>query len=231
MLAGLAHTYTPRVESALCIGMGVGIVPMELARHGVKTTVVEINPSVVPVAQKFFDFDPSLVELNIADGRYFLNRDSHRYDAIILDVFLGEASPAHLMSREAFHAMHRHLTPNGSLVINAFGETEGRDCYFTGSLDKTLRSVFKNVLIHASGNGNVFFVANDLPERRQYRPLDIARLPTEIQDDAEEAMAGPIVMDPAHGIVLTDDFNPVDYYDARSREETRKNLALQMKNR
>jgi len=47
MLHGLAHAYTERIESALCIGMGIGIVPMQLAREGVSVDVVEINPAVV----------------------------------------------------------------------------------------------------------------------------------------------------------------------------------------
>ena len=31
--------------------------------------------------------------------------------------------------------------------------------------------------------------------------------------------------DPAHGIVLTDDYNPVEFRDAANREAIRKNLA------
>jgi hypothetical protein len=31
---------------------------------------------------------------------------------------------------------------------------------------------------------------------------------------------------PDHGRVLTDDFNPVEFYDARNREEIRRKLAL-----
>ena len=39
------------------------------------------------------------------------------------------------------------------------------------------------------------------------------------------------VMDtnPDHGRVLTDDFNPIDFHDARNRESIRKNLALSMR--
>jgi hypothetical protein len=32
----------------------------------------------------------------------------------------------------------------------------------------------------------------------------------------------------AHGIVLTDDYNPVEYYDAANRENLRKQLAQWM---
>jgi hypothetical protein len=45
MLHGLARAYAPQINDALCIGLGVGIVPMRLAREGVKVDVVEINPA------------------------------------------------------------------------------------------------------------------------------------------------------------------------------------------
>lgn len=229
MLAGLARTYTTNLQSALCIGMGIGIVPMDFARSGVKTSVVEINPAVVPVAQRFFNFDPSLVKLTIGDGRYFLNRDTNRYDAIALDAFLGDSSPAHLMSREAFASMKRHLRPDGVLVINSFGELEPGENFFTASLDKTLRAVFKSVRIHASGNGNVFFVATDQAEFRAHHPFDFEHVYSRVQADAKEALERTLTMDPKEGLVLTDDYNPVEYYDAANREQVRKNLAFSMK--
>src|SRR5205823_11667125 len=47
MLHGLAKAYTPQINDVLCIGLGVGIVPMEFAHDGAKVDVVEINPAVV----------------------------------------------------------------------------------------------------------------------------------------------------------------------------------------
>ena len=60
---------------------------------------------------------------------------------MVLDAFLGDSSPSHLMSREAFTAMRRCLKPGGTLVINSFGELDAFNFFFTGSLDKTLKSV------------------------------------------------------------------------------------------
>jgi 2-polyprenyl-3-methyl-5-hydroxy-6-metoxy-1,4-benzoquinol methylase len=42
----------------LCIGLGVGIVPMQFANQGARVDVVEINPAVVPLAQRHFDLNP-----------------------------------------------------------------------------------------------------------------------------------------------------------------------------
>jgi spermidine synthase len=231
MLSGLARAYAPRVESALCIGMGVGIVPMDFARSGARVTVVEINPAVVPVAEKFFDFETSRVSLVIDDGRHFLNRDTNRYDAILLDAFIGDSSPGHLMSREAFAAMSRRLTPAGVLVINSFGEFETHQEYLSASLDKTLRAVFRQVRIHASGNGNVFFVATNQPELKTHHPLDIAAMHPTVRVGAQTAWERTLEMNPSLGRVLTDDFNPVEYYDAANRELLRKQLVSGMRGR
>jgi spermidine synthase len=49
---------------------------------------------------------------------------------IILDAFLGDSSPSHLMTKEAFESMRNLLKPGGVLVINSFGDLEsGRDFF------------------------------------------------------------------------------------------------------
>ena len=45
MLHRLARAYTTNLHDVLCIGLGVGIVPMEFARDGARVDVVEINPA------------------------------------------------------------------------------------------------------------------------------------------------------------------------------------------
>jgi spermidine synthase len=231
MLSELARSYTPRLDSALCIGMGIGIVPMDFARSGVTVDVVEINPAVVPVAEKFFDFDRAKVRLSIGDGRQFLNRTTNRYDTVVLDAFLGDSTPSHLMTREAFTAMRRCLKPEGTLVINSFGELDPSNSYFAASLDKTLKSVFRHVRIHASGNGNMFFVATDAPELKRHREPAFAAIHPSVRANVERAFDRTLDSRPDEGIVLTDNFNPVDYYDAANREELRRELAFGMRGR
>src|SRR5580765_6625584 len=142
MLAGLARCYTTNVNDVLCIGLGVGIVPMDFAHKGSKVDVVEINPAVVPVAAKFFDCDTNIINLTIDDGRHFLNKCSKKYDAVILDAFLGDSSPSHLLTREAFSSINKVLRPGGVLVINAFADLEpGRD-FFGASIRKSLAAAF-----------------------------------------------------------------------------------------
>jgi spermidine synthase len=225
MLHGLGRAYAPDGQDVLCIGMGIGIVPMQFAREGARVDVVEINPAVVPVAERFFDFEPARVTLTIGDGRQFVATTTRRYDVIVLDAFLGDSSPSHLMTREAFAAMHGCLKPGGVLVMNTISELDaGRD-FMVASLSRTLAQVFRSHRVHAAGNGNIFLAASDAPAMEPARPPDFARMPALVRGWAEEAFRSRRAVDPAHGRVLTDDFNPVEFHDAANREHLRRTLA------
>jgi len=225
-LSGLARAYTTNIADVLCIGLGVGIVPSEFARQGARVDVVEINPAVVPLAQRYFDLDLSKLNLTLDDGRHFLNRCHKHYDVVVLDAFLGDSSPSHLMTHEAFAAMRRVLRPGGTLVINSFGNLEaGRD-FFAASLNKTLKSVFSSVVAHASGDGGIFFAASDRPSLTFVHPPDLSNVHPEVLDETKATYAGIVDTPPEHGRVLTDDYNPAEFYDARNREEFRRRLAM-----
>ena len=210
----------------LCIGLGVGIVPMDFARRGAKVEVVEINPAVVPVGQRFFGLEPDKLHITLDDGRHFLNRCRKQYDVVVLDAFLGDSSPSHLLTREAFTAIGKVLRPGGTLVINSFGDlAPGRD-FFTASLSKTLKSVFAGVRIHDCGNGGIFFVATHRPNPAFVHTPELDNIHSEARRYTDEGYADVVETLPGHGRVLTDDYNPVEYFDARNREEVRRRLAL-----
>lgn len=232
MLYGLTRTYKEKIEKVLCIGLGVGIVPMQLAREGVKVDVVEINPAVVPLAEKYFDFDPELVNLFVDDGRHFMNECKEHYDTVILDAFLGDSSPSHLMTKEAFSAIQSILNPGGTLVINTIGNLNPGEDFFAASLEKTLREVFQNVKLHADEKkGNIFYVASDRQDLSFIRKPDLTNIHPDVREGVEKAYKGLVQTDLDHGRVLTDDFNPVEFHDAANRETFRRQLVLDMKPR
>lgn len=225
MLNVLSHAYTPAISNALFIGMGVGIVPMQFTREGITTDVVEINPAIVPIAERYFEFKRDGINLSIDDGRHLLHRTPRQYDTIILDAFVGDSSPSHLMTREAFTAMRAALRPNGTLVINSFGDLRPGNDYYTASLYKTLSAVFKSVKIHAArDDGNVFFVASDQAQLTFLHQPDLATVHPEVAEAVTKAIYRTVEVDSRHGRVLTDDFNPVEYYDAQNRERLRRQL-------
>jgi len=193
--------------------------------------VVEINPAVVPVAQKYFDLDPKEFRLFIADGRQFLNTSSERYDAVILDAFNGDSSPSHLMTHEAFAAISRALNPDGVLVMNSFADLDPSDDYAAASLEKTLRSVFPSLRVHGIRGGNTLFVASPRAELAFLNPPSFAGVHPEALEEVRTAFNTVWEPDAGHGIVLSDDHNPIDFYDAANRERYRRTLALSMRNR
>jgi spermidine synthase len=240
MLHGLAQAYTSNINHALAIGLGVGIVPMQFVADGAKVDVVEINPSVVPLGVQYFGLQPDKMNLAIADGREFLNNaPTDLYDTIALDAFLGESSPSHLMTREAFLQMQRVLRPGGTLVINSFGSFEAGEDFFTTSLYRTLTNVFASVRIHTSGR-NIYFVASDREPLAMVNAPLVEHVHSVARADVEAAYAGLVepgtevrghAFDPSRGRVLTDDFNPVDFFDAPNRELIRRELALNWRRR
>lgn len=228
-LHGLARSYTAQISNVLCIGLGIGVVPMLFAGEGAAVDVVEINPAVVPVAVQYFGLEPARLHIEIDDGRAFLNRAKLPYDAIVLDAFLGDSSPSHLLTREAFGAMRRVLKPEGTLVINCFADfTPGRD-FFGASLDKTLKSVFQSVKIHDAGNGNVFFVASNRRTLAMINPVNLDQVHISCRHLMDQTLRAVVGTVPDRGIILTDNYNPLEYYDAENRERIRRYLALSFK--
>jgi spermidine synthase len=228
MLRYLAQGYTTNLHNVLCIGMGVGIVPGQLARDGVQVDVIEINPAVIPVARDFFNFEPEKCRITIADGRYVINSTRSTYDAVVLDAFLGDSSPGHLMTREAFANIKRILNPNGVLVINSFGDLASGKDFFAASLAKTLNSVFPSVRAHGTGNGNLFFVASANP-KLELHPVSTADAHPDVTTDVATCLASVLAIEQGDGRLLTDDFNPAEFYDAHNREMHRRSLAFSIR--
>jgi SAM-dependent methyltransferase len=231
MLQGLARSYAPQLERVLVIGMGIGIVPRELAREGIDVDVVEINPAVVPVARKYFDLEPAAFHMFIADGRQFLNSPRGPYDAVILDAFNGDSSPSHLLTKEAFTAIRRALKPEGVLVMNSFADLDSANDFVAASVERTLLSVFSSLRVHGIKGGNTLFVASPRAALAMLHPPVFNEVHPDALDEVRSAFTREWDLDAGRGILLTDDHNPIDYFDAANRERYRRSLALSMKNR
>jgi len=90
-------------------------------KHGIDTTVVEIDPVVVKFAEQYFNF-PSNHAVTIEDARKFVKRASkspsvHQYDYIVHDVFTGGAEPAELFTVDFLHDLSSLLKDDGVIAI------------------------------------------------------------------------------------------------------------------
>jgi hypothetical protein len=66
------------------------------------------------------------------------------------------------------------------------------------------------------------------PKSLCQRGYDLAEVHFHARERVREAFIQLTEANPKRGIVLTDDYNPVDFYDAANREENRRRLALGM---
>lgn len=213
VVEALAPTGEPIV--AVHIGGGGFTMPryLEATRPGTVNTVLEIDPTLVDVAEDELGLKRS-DDLHIVtgDARVHL-RDvaSSSTDLVIGDAFGGQAVPWHLTTREFVDDIARVLDDNGVYAINLIDQPP---LGFARAQVATLRAVFAHVAVIApaariegTAGGNFVLVAGDAP-----LPLDaIARRNADRGDDE-------VVVGDAAGLdrfvdgadVLTDEHAPVD---------------------
>jgi spermidine synthase len=113
-------------DNILIIGLGGGTIPraFQYLYPEVHVTSVEIDPAVVEVAERYFDFTEGPQQtIEVADGRVWIKRALRRdtrYDIIVLDAFNGDYIPEHLLTREFLTEARGLLTEGGVLVANTF---------------------------------------------------------------------------------------------------------------
>lgn len=217
----------PHGRDCLVLGLGAGLIPTWYAEHGIDTDVVDIDPIVEDFAKRYFHY-PAHAKTIIADARHYLSTTHERYDFIVLDVFNGDVTPAHLLSVEALRSLHKLMRPGAVLAINLVGSLR-RQPYMTWSVLRTVAAVFDQVEVYPAFNpaaeegvGNMAVVAYDGPVRQRDARLDPAEVHVDVRSRLRHSMANPIRGDfSRQGILLTDDYNPIDFYDAWLKESVR----------
>lgn len=172
MPVGLALVEKPR--RILIVGLGGGTIPMFLHKHYPRATidVVDIDPVVVDVAQRFFGFrQDARLRAHVGDGRRFIEQTRKPYDLIFLDAYGPEDIPYHLATREFLEAVRRALAPGGVVVGNLFSSYSNP---FYDSMVRTYQEVFDEVYIFdVRLAGNEILIA--LPRRIRISSEDLSR--------------------------------------------------------
>ncbi|KAG0214632.1 hypothetical protein BGX28_001670 [Mortierella sp. GBA30] len=164
-------------ETALQIGLGVGIASGSLTQLGVLVDVVEIDPIVADYASMYFDW-PKPHQLFIQDGRQFIkNAPEGKYDYVIHDVFTGGGVPPSLFSLEALQDIQRIMKPDGVLALNMVGSEHPVKAKALNSVRRTLHMAFKHVVAFKENFDDrdayqniVFFAAQFPIEFGRYEP-------------------------------------------------------------
>jgi len=230
VLESLIAQARPGVRRCLVIGLGPGVMPARLAARGIATEVVDIDPAVVAAARRHFDL-PAAIPVHLADARHFIETSAERYDAIVLDVFNGDTTPSHLLSREALQALKARLNRDGVVAINLVAAL-GRESIGSAALLRTIRAVFPWVRVHPVGDAsggegiaNLAVIAGlGAAPAPDARPAGI-EVPRQMAGQVAQALLRTLpVPDPSHGLVLTDDFNPYDFLDLPLKEAVRRHI-------
>jgi predicted membrane-bound spermidine synthase len=125
-------------RNALVMGLGGGAILKELVQHKIKTDVVDIDPRMQFVAEKYFGVDPNSMNFVVSDARNFFETSRNKYDIIIIDLLNGEEQPSHLFTIESFLTIKKRLSSEGIVIINFQGYTRGVDGLGFRSIYKTL---------------------------------------------------------------------------------------------
>ncbi len=109
-----------RAQNIGMIGLGAGAALCQ-APAGARFTVYEIDPDVVEIASRSFDFIRLCGSpvLRIGDGRKELLADRQAaYDVLVIDAFSSDSIPFHLLTKEALQVYLSRLREDGILAFH-----------------------------------------------------------------------------------------------------------------
>ena len=217
-LAPALALLVPSAEDIHVIGAGAYVLPSGFAEvlPDANISVTEIDPQVEQAAVDYFGLDTERITTIAKDARVYFANDNPSYDIVFGDAYNSFISvPWYLTTREFTELVKSRLTPNGMYAMNMIGSFEGESSKFFQSILKTFSSTFPNYYIFGFGNDparsqNIVIVGmnGELPlsiddfkkrlgESEVTRPF--ARFLVTNQD-----------IDTSEGILLTDDFAPVE---------------------
>jgi SAM-dependent methyltransferase len=155
----------------LHLGGGALTLPRYVAatRPGSAQRVVEVDGPLVELVRRTLPFDPKAkIRVRVGDAREVVTgaRDGG-YDVVVLDVFAGARTPAHLASVEFMRQAARVLAPDGRLVANV---ADGPPLRYARAQVATIRAALPQACLVADAAvlrgrrfGNVVVLAGRTP--------------------------------------------------------------------
>lgn len=222
----LYKIFKPEARGALVIGGGVYSIPKALLADlpEAKVDVVEIEPSLFSLSQKFFRVsNDARLTTYIEDGRRFLHDSDKKYDLIFSDAIYTLLSiPSHLTTEEFLQIAKSKLTPDGILLINLPADlsTQGPSFFFSEA--KTFISVFPNSYFFAVVSPkskemqNIIAVGYNSDKIMDFSQPEIKNSKNEIISNLNNRLIDMNQFDLTPFIKLTDNYSPVEYLTAQS---------------
>ena len=173
----LSYVFNPQPKRVLIVGLGGGSMVHFLRMHdpNVKVDVVEIDPVIVSVADRYFRVKSGgNVDVKVADGLAYLRDSEAKYDVIYMDAFLRPSGgtdrvgvPLHLKTLEFYGQIKQRLNPDGVVVFNINPHLSvQRDI-------ATIREAFPNTYVFRLTGYDGFVVAASTSEQK-WTPTSIS---------------------------------------------------------
>lgn len=209
------HTGKP-LRRVLMIGAAGCVYPMALLRElpEVSVDVVELDPAMTVLARRHFGLkDSPRLRIFHEDGRTFVNRlarqPNARYDAIFIDAFQTRVPPFQLLTAEFVASLGQLLSEDGLVALNFIARTRRTDAGLAPSVFATFGTALPALQV---------FVVNpeDNAEEVQNLVLFASRRPLTFDaaawaDGARRPLPRHVLLGQSRGLVLTDNFAPVEH--------------------
>lgn len=198
------------IHNVLMIGGGGYSYPKFCVSHHAETSmdVVEIDSKITELAQKYFFLNDALADFNTTegtrlnlicdDGKVYINTSEKKYDAVLNDAFTGTTPVRSLATIETVRQIHDMLNPGGVYLSNIIGSHVGEGSQFLKAEANTIAQVFRYVYI--------------IPcvESREAWSAEIVTNNMLVASDVPLELPGTAFLDYSAGLILTDDYCPVD---------------------
>jgi spermidine synthase len=206
-----ASAHPPR--SVAILGSAAGTTARALAHYSPDTRIdaVEIDPQVTKVGKELFGMKGPNLHTHAADARPWLEANTRKQDAIVIDAYRQPYIPFYLTTKEFFALVRDRLAPGGVAIVNV-GHPEG-STKLQKTLAATMRSVFgQDAVLRDDGEAtNTMLLATtsdqdpraSLDDAAAGLPVDLASEITDVSDRLRPALRG--------GPVYTDDKAPVEW--------------------
>lgn len=182
--------------SALHLGGGAFTLPryIEATRPGSRQQVLELEGALVDLVREAAPLPKRAgIRVRRGDAREVLSRlpaGMHgAMDLVVVDIFAGDRTPAHVSSAEFYERVIPLLHPNGVVVVNA---ADGAGLPFVRGQAATLSSLFSEVaaigepqVLKGRRFGNVVFVASGVRSAAAGRPNTADRNGASLSETSE----------------------------------------------
>ena len=208
------------VSNALVLGAGAGTITYSLAQELPEATIesIEIEKMLFDISEKYFYGKMPENVTNIArDGRTHVRNSDKIYDFVYIDAFSSLYSiPYHLTTKEFYTELKAKMSDTSMLVTNTIGSLANEKFTFFPSIYKTICSIFDTCYVFVGVshdtdiNQNLVIVATkgdyainlDDIEIKDFNQPELRFIHQNYIEITDE--------DVSNGIILTDDYAPVD---------------------